>query len=50
MIGGKRTTNLGVEVETHDAAGGLAQELWVGGILQGEHAHHAWLSLLVEVI
>ena len=39
-----------MEVQTHDAAGGVAQELWVGGVLQREHTDHAWLALLVEII
>ena len=42
--------HLGVEVQAHDAAGGVAQELGVGGVLQGEHADHASLGLLVEII
>ena len=42
--------HLGVEVQAHDAAGGVAQELGVGGVLQGEDAHHPRLRLLVEII
>ena len=49
MKGGKKT-NLGVEVETHDTTGSLAEELRVGGVLQGEDADHAGLCLLVEII
>ena len=50
MRGGKRTTNLGVEVETHDTAGSLAEEFRVGRVLQGEDANHAGFCLLVEII
>ena len=39
-----------MEVEAHDSTGSVAQELRVGGVLQGEHADHARLCLLVEII
>ena len=42
--------NLRVEVQAHYTTGGVAQELRVGGVLQGEDADHSWLSLLVEII
>ena len=41
---------LRTKIQTHDAAGGVAQELWVGGILQREDTDDTWLTLLVEVI
>ena len=42
--------NLRVEVQAHYTTGGVAQELRVGGVLQGEDADHPRLSLLVEII
>ena len=41
---------LWMEIQTHDAAGGVAQKLWVGRILQRKDTDHAWLALLVEII
>ena len=41
---------LRMKIQAHDAAGGVAQKLWVGGILQREDTDHAWLALLVEII
>ena len=42
--------NLGVKVQAHHTTGSVAQELGVGGVLQGEDAHHPRLCLLVEII
>ena len=50
FINTKIQSHLWMEVQTHDSAGGVAQELWVGGVLQREHTDHAWLALLVEII
>ena len=48
LVRGGKKTNLGVEVETHDTTGSLAEELRVGGVLQGEDADIAHPQLGVE--
>ena len=39
-----------MEVKTHNTTGGVAEELRVGGILQGEDTDEAWLVLDVDVV